>query len=177
MVRPRIAGSADLSFSDCRALLNDGNATEASLSLQNSQIVIRSEKTAVAGPATPDLTPPEYFDVNFFATSMAFEGAWTAVFSAVDKGTGIDHYEIIESKLPILLGGKWQTASSPYRLSDQSMKSYVFVKAVDGAGNMRIVMKDPEAGPSWFINPVLWCIIIISAVFALLLWRFRLRKK
>lgn len=76
---------------------------------------------------------PEDFSPIIESDPLIFEGQYFLVFSAIDKGSGIDHYEVREG------GGKWVIAESPYLLSDQNLFSDIFVRAVDKAGNTRTV--------------------------------------
>ncbi|HHE65575.1 MAG TPA: hypothetical protein ENL09_06080 [Bacteroidetes bacterium] len=95
-----------------------------------------------------------------------YDGKYFIVFSTVDKQTGLDHYEILEITPEELekikkedggianffnkLFGKWEEKSSwkegesPYLLADQSLGSVIKVKAIDKAGNERLVEYNME---------------------------------
>ena len=75
---------------------------------------------------------PEPFDV--FAAESA-DNRPEVVFAAVDKGQGIDHYEVAERRAWWPAGLQWKVATSPYALGDRYGTSDVYVKAVDRAGN------------------------------------------
>lgn len=86
-----------------------------------------------------------------------FAGRKYAIFSTTDKQSGIDHYEILEIKpteeigvapqptwIEKLLRKKklapnWIVAQMPYPLMDQDLMSIIKVKAIDKAGNERLV--------------------------------------
>ena len=63
-------------------------------------------------------------------------------FSTTDPQSGIDHYEILEGSDTV-----WHNATSPYRLTDQSLSSNIYIRAVDGAGNFRVVELPAENSP------------------------------
>lgn len=109
----------------------------------------------------PDNTPPENFKPEIFRSKNLNSGLWTAVFTAQDKDSGINHYEIQEVLSKIPWSDDWQTATSPYILKDQELHSYIFIKAVDNKGNERIVTVMPPQG----LLPPMW--LIMSSILAL----------
>ena len=73
---------------------------------------------------------------------------------------------------------KWVSVESPYVLQDQELRSYVFMKAIDKAGNKRIVSLPPKYPLKWYEMYENWIIIIIIAVFAIyLIFKFQLKLK
>lgn len=80
-----------------------------------------------------DKTLPEVFAPTIEQDPLIFDNKYFLAFSAIDKGSGIDHYEVREG------GGSWSVAQSPYLLIDQGLSSDIFVKAIDKAGNTRTV--------------------------------------
>ena len=97
-----------------------------------------------------DVTPPEEFTLEISQEPTVFEGKYFLSFATTDKTSGIDHYEVREGK------GDWKIAESSYLLEDQSLKSIIRVKAVDGAGNERIAEYLPSRKPFPY-----WIIILI----------------
>jgi ATP-dependent Zn protease len=65
-----------------------------------------------------------------------FDNNYFVVFSTVDKGSGIDHFEIKETYTG--LDGHFVVGSSPYVLKDQSLNKNIYIKAVDKNGNIRL---------------------------------------
>lgn len=165
--------NAEIKFLDTsEVLLNDGMGTKADLSVRELGLKIRE---TVASPGDEwqkekisDNIPPEPFTVEIGRNSKIFEDKYFAVFSASDKQTGIDHYEVKEGS------GGWIKADNPYLLRDQSLKSAVLVKAVDKAGNERLAEFDPlkpehrtEAKP--VSNLVYALMILLIAVIVLII--------
>lgn len=125
------AGSATISFSESHLYLNDGLGTETLLSALPYTFTIVKEPSGMRSDLN-DTVPPEEFTPIVSASIDLFEGAYAIFFSTTDKGSGVDHYEVKEGN------NDWVRADSPYRLTDQSLRSMIRVKAVDVAGNIRI---------------------------------------
>jgi len=164
-----------------QVLLNDGFGTPAELT--NKGITLKILPKSVEIPAEDewqkelekDIIPPEPFQIEINKDPSIFEGKYFAVFSTLDKQTGIDHYEIQE--IPpkwMLKSTKFEKAESPYLLQDQSLKSIIKVKAVDKAGNERIAEYLPpkKPFPSWII--ILILLILIGSGFGF--WFYRKLK-
>src|SRR3989344_1850815 len=133
--------SGDLRFLDgSKTLLNDGFGTEAKLTLHGGVYALSHSKevprNAWLEAIRADKVPPEVFALEAHRDSSLFGGSYFAVFSTVDKQTGIDHYEVLESdKDGYEPGGirraKWKRTGSPYLLKDQELRSIIKVKAID----------------------------------------------
>jgi len=108
-----------------------------------------------------DTTKPEVFKPEIGKDSSVFEGKYFLSFSTNDKLSGIDHYELMETRNK--KQETWKRAKSPYVLEDQSLRSKIFVKAVDKAGNEQIskISPPPKPFPYWIIIPILIGLIII----------------
>ncbi|MDZ4260605.1 MAG: hypothetical protein U1A25_02970, partial [Candidatus Sungbacteria bacterium] len=110
-----------------------------------------------------------------------FEGKRFLVFATQDKISGLDYYTIKESRQNFFtFFSKWSQAKSPYVLQDQELRSSIFVKAVDNAGNKRIVKIMPSNPLMWYENYENWVIIILGLLIAhaikKFLWRKRIKK-
>ena len=99
-----------------------------------------------------DDVAPELFSIVLNNDPSVARGKYYIVFSTTDKQSGIDHYEVRETD-PKRWGflswigreARWVVAESPYVLRDQSLNSTIQVKAVDKAGNERVVNYHPPA--------------------------------
>jgi len=114
--------------------------------------------------AQTDSTPPEPFEpiVGDFGQGLA------VAFTASDKGSGIDHFEVAERRIPFL-PLKWRTEQSPSVLEDSYGTSDIYVKAVDHAGNSRI----EAVHRTGLLRPgelIFGCILLVCAFFAYLLF-------
>jgi len=166
-------GSGTIKFGEVKALRNDGQGTEAPLTISNFQFSISKEvlTTQPSVPEIKDLEPPENFKPEIASDPTIFEGKWFLVFATQDKGSGIDHYEVLESRNQKIENRNWRTVESPYLLKDQKLKSFIYVKAVDKAGNERIATLAPRYSLKWYEKWENWIIIIIVTFILYLLWK------
>lgn len=151
-----VEGNGIIEIRDATALLNNGEASQAHVSVEDSQFAISS--AAENGNKTPEIKDreaPETFLPEIARDPDIFDGQWFAVFSTGDKISGMDHYEVLESKLKYhsLAFGSWKTSESPHLLKDQKLESYIFIKAIDKNGNKRIEMISPAHPRAWYRNP------------------------
>lgn len=150
-----------LALEGWRVLRNDGKGSAISLSLSPPSIHTSTD----AVPSVPSVVPiaddeaPEPFVIHLAQDSKIFDGQWFIAFSTLDKGSGIDHYDVRED----LNGkGEWVRAESPYALKDQSRTRTISVRAVDRAGNKRMsVLEAPISLPSTSSSPYLLSIILV----------------
>jgi hypothetical protein len=128
-----------------------------------------------------DSTPPECFEPEIGREPTMFEGNNFLSFATIDKMSGIDHYEVMEAKMHSILykliqkekTQEWKSVESPYLLEDQSLSSKILVKAVDKAGNIRVVEKIPPYGMTWEdVGALVILILVIGGV----IWWFIIRK-
>ena len=171
--RAKASGSGAIEIRDAKVLLNDGRGTEASVKLSPFQLSISQE----VSPATAtvetikDTDQPEEFKPEIAQSPEIFDGQYFLVFATQDKGSGIDHYEVLENRKQKIENRGWIGADSPYLLKDQELKSYIYVKAVDKAGNERIATLSPQNPLKWYENYFVLFIIIISMIFVYLILR------
>lgn len=145
--------------SSTRVLLNDGFGTPAPLFFNNAAyrrtLTSQGMKNEWLDMVHTDNIPPDLFTITVQHDTHAFEGKNFIVFSAVDKQSGVHHYEVTEDD-PINLGfsyGKkikssFIVATSPYVLTDQTLQSRIIVRAYDHAGNMQEAIHAPTNGTS-----------------------------
>jgi hypothetical protein len=169
--KPVVFHKAQINFSsETQAYLNNGNGTPVAINTQGAILQIdesiATKTDTWAQELAADKTPPEPFVIEIDNSPRVAGGKYFVVFSTVDKQTGVDHYEVLETKAQNLQENKgnafeqflknifkikeplppvWVKADSPYVLSDQSLNSIIEVKAVDRAGNERIVEYDNAA--------------------------------
>ncbi len=126
-----------------KVYLHDGLGTEASLTTQNATIGLQVEPTLQANEwlteVRDDTILPDAFTIQIESTRGVFGGRYYAVFSTVDKQSGLSHYEIFER-------GAWVQTRSPHKLYDQSL-SGIQIRAIDKAGNIRMGEYVPGSAP------------------------------
>lgn len=161
-----------IDFNDSQVLLNDGEGTRADLKTRGASFSIISgvsEKPLSEWEEKKenDFTMPEPFSIEIIQDSSIFDNKYFIVFSTTDKQTGIDYYEVKEGMR------FWKEAESPYLLEDQSLNSIIKVKAIDRAGNERVIEHDPGVSKS----PVLFIIFILLVIIIWFVYfRFLKRK-
>ena len=158
-----IPETLNIKLEDAKVYVNDGLGTEDRLKTKNLSIKLNKNSGTEAGDydayIKSDSIKPEPFVIELHQSDNIFQGQYFAIFSSIDKQSGIDHYEILESakqnvektlteKLIEFFKespeAEWEIAKTPQLLKDQSLRSIIRVKAVDRAGNERSVEYIPE---------------------------------
>lgn len=155
-------GKTYLSFDKNKAkvYLHTPEAAEDSLELENFVLPIADGKGNIGAEAI-DRDPPEDFKPEISHDPNIFENRWFLVFATQDKGFGIARYEVCEGSKT-----KCAFAESPYLLLNQNLNQKIFVKAVDKAGNERIVALPPQNVLPWYENYFIIGIIMLGAIVA-----------
>ncbi len=179
------AGVGKIASSNDQIFLHDGNGTSAPV--MNAPLTLTVFDTGVTQTYIPpvDEIPPESFVPQIGQDSALFEGNYFIAFATQDKQSGVDTFEIWESyrkydpeKLEKKKGVDWKKSVSPAVLEDQSLRRYVYVRATDYAGNIRIVRLSPTYPSVWYENHqksgILVLIVILIFVRVFLYYR---RKK
>ena len=159
-------GPAAIASNNEQILLNDGKGTLTSITRAPLTIMVTDKAATPSFKPLYDATPPELSKPQVAQDPAIFNGNYFLTFAAQDKGSGIDHYEIME-KPPwysidwFFAKPQWVKAQSPQLLQDQELRSIILVKAVDVAGNQIISTNAPLHNVSWYKNYLIWIIIIV----------------
>ena len=121
-----------------------------------------------------DTIPPEPFEIRLGQDSVAFEGKRFITSLVTDKTSGIDHYEV--SEIRDGKRGAWKIVELPYVLDEGTSLETIELKAVDRAGNERIVSFPLQTPSSGYKNYLLFGIIIGIGILTLYIVFRRLRK-
>lgn len=160
------AKTADITIApSTQVYLNDGFGTLSQLAVRGSTITLSPTPVSSENPwlkeVGQDSIPPDAFVVQVESTRDIFGGRYYAVFSTLDKQSGIDHFEIFER-------GVWKRITSPYKLYDQSLKD-IRVRAIDKAGNERMgEYIEGSAPPSQAPRYDLVTILVLLAILIML---------
>ena len=160
------SGNGSINFDEIKVLLNDGKGTPTKIGIFNFQFSISKQASTSQTPISEieDIEIPEDFRPIIASDPSIFNGKYFLVFATQDKSSSIDHYEVREGKW-----GWFIIAESPYLLKYQSLNKKIFVKAIDKAGNERLVMLEPRNHTPWYQQYLLFGIILIIIAFGFLL--------
>jgi len=174
----KLSGNGIIEMRNAKVLLDDGKGTQANLKISPFQFFISKGSPAAQPTAKPleDREPPESFKPEVSQSQYLFDSKWFLVFATQDKGSGISGYEVKEASLRVLaIFSKWQSAVSPHVLEDQGLRSYIYAKAIDKAGNKRISVIAPRYPTPWYKQPPIW-VIILAIVFLCLIGKILWEK-
>ena len=139
---PIASGNVTIGVATATVLANDGMGSALPVTLADEVISVNSS-THTGSSTEVNYAPaiPEIFTPIVMSDPNLFNGKYSLVFSTVDKGSGIDHYEVLEvATNPFLhVAPSWQVATSPYLLEDQSLSSNIYVRAVNRTGGFLVV--------------------------------------
>lgn len=131
------AHNAQLTLTNVQILRNDGAGTKEKVTFIPIILKISTQSGATFKVPT-DTVPPEPFTAILGHSPALFSGKYYLAFSTVDKSSGVDYYEVAETRLPLwLMAPVWKRVTSPYVIHDQNFTSDILIKAVDRAGNER----------------------------------------
>ena len=140
----------EVKFMSVNALKNDGSGTRVAVEMSLSLVPFRADSEL-----PEEFTPTIANDPNLFA------GKYFLVFATQDKGSGIDLYEVREGRW-----GWFSEAESPYELRGQQLDKDIYVKAIDNAGNERVVVIPAQIRSAWWEWYGLFVIIIVIVLVA-----------
>ena len=171
MFRTVRSGQGQISVTENKVFLNDGFGTVRSVGDTTFEYNVSSSfYDGVAIQKIVDTDPPESFDPQVAESPLLFDNKWFVVFDAKDKGSGMSHFLVKESRYRALMFFQsWKEAESPYVLKDQDRKSLLVIKALDKSGNSTTEIVYPKVPPSLFARIVVSVSLVITAVAAAML--------
>ncbi len=173
-------GRASIGLTNIKVLLNDGSGTSDVVTMTNTSVNILPKKNNTKiwriKDILSDASSPENFVASIIKTDKAFDSKYFLAFSAEDSDSGVESFYMLESKIQLpldtLYGNeeiKWREIENPAILKDQKLKSFIYVKSVDFAGNENIIEIIPtlDASGDSFINKAYKIAIIIIGLVVL----------
>lgn len=174
LLQTKKQGRCEISASDERLLLNDGLGTEAKIKKNSLTLNISPTLPKEELILPSDTEKPETFIPEVSRDPNLFDNQWFVAFATQDKQSGLDRYEIAETLQeyqpndPQLKNLTWKQAQSPYQLSDQTRQSFIYLKAMDKAGNERLAIVPPLFPRPWYKKYQLYGIILLAIILILL---------
>lgn len=155
-------GSGSIEIRGAKLLAGDGKGAESQIKISNFNFTVSEKNKETYIFKDEDKELPESFVPQIARDKNILDNKWFLVFATQDKKSGIDHYGIYETtKKTFSKYAKWTIVESPYILTDQKLNSFIYIKAVDKAGNERIEIIQPKNPQKWYENYIFWIIIII----------------
>lgn len=150
---------------------HDGLGTPLSFtSTSLSRAVLQAPQGYVPSGGVPgaDTAPPSPFYPAIIKETTLFDGDYAVVFATQDEESGVQRYQIAETRNPFGDGTKlaWVDAESPARLTDQFLTSGIYVKAIDVAGNERVEYVPASFSPVADILAIAFALVGILVVLA-----------
>lgn len=149
-------------FDSTKVLKNDGLGTEIKTSVATIGLPINTTKliSDMKDGLVKDTIPPEIFEPKIIKNIDSFDNKNVIAFATQDKDSGMDHYEIREGFFD-----KYKTVTSPFILEKQDLHSKIYIKAVDNAGNERVVEFYPIGKIKWYLRYGIIAIILAVIAF------------
>lgn len=157
--RPKKIGNTTIKFDNVEVFKNDGQGTRIDVKTTPLALSISTESGDQPSNILniEDKDKPDDFKPVIGSDPDIFFAKYFLVFTAQDKGSGIDHYKVREG-----FWGKYIVAVSPYLLEDQSLTKTVYVKAIDKSGNERVVsISSQNTSPLYQLYIILGIILTV----------------
>ena len=155
--------SGKIVFNDVATFQNDGIGTKIHTDALPFSFTVIGGAHSSDTVKIKDHDIPEDFVPLISRDPSLFNGKYFIVFSTVDKGVGIDHYEIREGFM-----SNYMVVKSPYLLEDQTLSSHIYIKAIDKAGNKRVVEMKAQNSVFGLNSSLILGIILIICILLIL---------
>ena len=170
-------------FSDnSRVLLDEGKEVKTNLVFKPLEIKISSQEVAfnplndLERIKEEDKIPPEEFKPEI----VKIDDKYFLVFNTQDKQSGIDHYEVATLKENLFgqltLISNFLKGTNPYIINEANLSQIIKIKAIDKAGNERIITLYPQVQPKWYKNYWLWSIILLIIILGYIIYRLKFKR-
>ncbi len=171
-VIPQQEGKVEFITENIQAYLNDGSGKVIEVTEASLTSFVSSGPKKLNSLIDQDIDPPEDFDLIVTREKYLYANRWTLLFNGQDKGSGINRFEVLENKKKELKSGDWHPGTSPYLLEDQSLGSWIFVKAIDNYGNELIKSLPPKVIENKFPIYEIYAIVILDILAIYLLFTY-----
>lgn len=143
----RATGSARIAYgSDTAVYKDDGEGTRAPLTTAPLSFAVASTEGASRTAEVPQdtIAPEPFTPIVSPGTPFGLTGS-VLIFATQDKNSGVERYEYASSYDSTPSPGTvWQTVQSPFAIPQGDDAKFLFVRAVDFSGNMRLAIVPPS---------------------------------
>lgn len=167
-------GEKELLFLSAEAFLNDGEGTSAKVKFKEIDVTKSVGGSSYEVPVVTDRLSPESINYEISRDRSIFNNKYFVSFYSEDRHSGVNRYEICESWLPLPYPytciGKWYEASSPYLLTDQSLRSDIYIKIYDVENNVYTKVIYPKH------SSVLYTFYLIGIILLLVFYKYYIKR-
>lgn len=149
---------------------NTPDAAREPLTMSTVSLLVQAGRENI-GASAPDIDPPAAFAPDVITDANLFDGVPALAFATQDSGTGVAHYYVSEQTDADPSHASWLEATSPYRLHDTTLASWILVRAVDAVGNERVATLAPRStnaavtiSHALFALTLICCLILVAYV-------------
>lgn len=161
-VTPSVVGDINISSNNLFVYLNDGNGTKIKVSDLDFNVKSVRGELDISDNIEKDEMPPMDFNIDLGKDDFVYDGKYFITFNAVDETSGLNRYEVKEGDTDYVISG------NTYVLKDQTLKTKVYVRAIDNAGNQRVESFDPQNNKiGLMIKYSLYIILILLIIYRL----------
>lgn len=154
-------GPTSINMNNMKALLDDGLGTEEVLRLRNIVFdILPGDSNIYKEVSVIDNELPEKFNPIIEKDPNLFDGKYFLVFNTKDKISGMAYFKVREGYF-----GFFKKAESPYLLKYQKLDRDITIKAVDKAGNKRIVLLNAQNQTSVYPQYLIFGITLLVLIF------------
>ena len=165
-------GETGFSFDAVEILRNAETPEPVTLEAKKSAFSIVANVSEPNFDTVYDTEPPLPFHPVIVSDPEFFGGETVLLWNTHDKESGVAYYELFISKKELQEGASvsWTRVKSPHVLSKGDIKQYLYVKAVDYAGNEYIAEVSPQK--SFLSDRFVISLVVFFIVSLVLLYLF-----
>ncbi len=145
-------GEARFTFISPQAYADDGEGTAVPMRAESLTLrLLESSGAPRTSGVVTDIEPPLAFDLISVDGAAFNHSGRVLVFATQDKASGVLRYEVARSYLLYMPKSwlQWDEAENPYFLRGGDAHKFIFVRAIDAAGNTTMAWTYPTAYVSW----------------------------
>ncbi len=177
ILKSQSRGVGSIAIDKLSLFQNDGLGTRESKSKIQKNVTITNlpEGKEPYVLSIADINKPEIVKAELVREYDLYDGDWALVFLGVDKGSGVESFDVIE-------GAKiFDDVTSPYRLRHQRLTKRISVQATDADGNQALVFVDMPGrfcvgNNCYGVVEIVLVILVVFGIFMIRFWKNRPKR-